>query len=59
MFVGQQLKWHAIHQPDHIITSYRGKKTTYAQFYRQSVNVAAFFQKKGIQQRGHDCPFSP
>lgn len=46
MFVGQQLKWHAIHQPDHIITSYRGKKTTYAQFYWQSVNVAAFFQKR-------------
>ncbi|WP_350346147.1 long-chain-fatty-acid--CoA ligase [Heyndrickxia faecalis] len=50
MFVGQQLKWHAIHQPDHIITSYRGKKMTYAQFYREAINVAGFFQKKGYKK---------
>lgn len=50
MFVIEQLAKHAEIQPEKAITSFQGRVTTYRDFYRQAKNLAAYFQREGLQQ---------
>lgn len=50
MFVIEQLAQHAEKQPEQAITSFKGRVTTYQDFYKQIRNLAAYFQGNGIQK---------
>lgn len=49
MFVSEKLMEMAGKQPDKIITSFQGRKTTYKEFFKKAKNLAAYFQKKGYK----------
>ncbi|MBD3110450.1 long-chain-fatty-acid--CoA ligase [Bacillus sp. AGMB 02131] len=50
MFVFEQLAKHAEMQPEQAITSFQGRVTTYRDFYWQAKNLAAYFQRQGLEQ---------
>lgn len=50
MYVTEKLATHARQQPDHIITSFKGRETSYSEFYKQAKRLAGYLQEKGYQQ---------
>lgn len=50
MYVTEKLAAHAQQQPDHIITSFKGRNTSYSEFYEQAKRLAGYLQEKGYQQ---------
>ena len=50
MFVTEKLAFHAKEQPNHLITQFNGRNTTYSEFYEQAKRLAGYFQAKGYQQ---------
>ncbi|MBD7943140.1 long-chain fatty acid--CoA ligase [Psychrobacillus sp. Sa2BUA9] len=50
MFITEKLAWHVKEQPNHIITQFNGKETTYREFYEQAKRLAGYFQEKGYKQ---------
>ncbi|WP_148629724.1 class I adenylate-forming enzyme family protein [Bacillus sp. E214] len=50
MFIFEQLREHAQTKPSSVITSFKGKETTYSDFYQKAQNLAGFFQQKGYQK---------
>lgn len=50
MFVMEKLALHAKEQPNHLITQFNGRNTTYSEFYEQAKRLAGYFQAKGYQQ---------
>ncbi|WP_416827837.1 class I adenylate-forming enzyme family protein [Ectobacillus polymachus] len=50
MFIFEQLAEHAKLQPEKVITSYKGRDTTYSNFYKQAKNVAGYFQARGYKK---------
>ena len=50
MYIFEKLHEMAQTHPTNVITSFNGKETTYADFYRKAQNVAGFFQQKGYKK---------
>ncbi|MFJ7970321.1 class I adenylate-forming enzyme family protein [Psychrobacillus sp. NPDC096389] len=50
MFVTEKLALHAKEQPDHLISQFNGRSTTYSKFYEQAKRLAGYFQTKGYQK---------
>ncbi|SER67928.1 class I adenylate-forming enzyme family protein [Psychrobacillus sp. OK032] len=50
MFVTEKLALHAKEQPNHFITQFNGRKTSYSAFYEQAKRLAGYFQAKGYGQ---------
>lgn len=50
MFIAEQLIAQADLTPDHPITSFNGRVTTYADFYQKARNIASYFQRKGYEK---------
>ncbi|MFJ8064672.1 class I adenylate-forming enzyme family protein [Psychrobacillus sp. NPDC096426] len=50
MFITEKLALQAKEQPNHFITQFNGRKTTYSKFYEQAKRLAGYFQAKGYQQ---------
>ncbi|MGG0656666.1 class I adenylate-forming enzyme family protein [Rummeliibacillus pycnus] len=50
MSVAEKLAYHAKQQPNHLITQFNGRNTTYAEFYEQAKRLAGYFQLKGYQK---------
>ncbi|MFC4409607.1 class I adenylate-forming enzyme family protein [Chungangia koreensis] len=50
MFIAEQLKGQVDLTPDHTITSFNGRVTSYADFYQKAKNVATHFQRKGYKK---------
>lgn len=50
MFVTEKLALHAKEQPDHLISQFNGRNTTYSEFYEQAKRLAGYFQRKGYQK---------
>ncbi|MET3695694.1 long-chain acyl-CoA synthetase [Bacillus oleivorans] len=59
MFVTDQLAEHARTQPEKVITSFKGKDTTYKQFLKQAQNLAGYFQAKGYQKDDRIAVYLP
>ena len=45
MYIFEKLRKEAQTHPNNVITSFNGKETTYAEFYRKAENLAGFFQQ--------------
>ena len=50
MYIFEKLRKEAQTHPNNVITSFNGKETTYAEFYRKAENLAGFFQQKGYEK---------
>ncbi|MFJ7825351.1 class I adenylate-forming enzyme family protein [Psychrobacillus sp. NPDC096623] len=50
MLVAERLAYLAKEQPSKIITSFKGRETSYAELYKQAKRLAAYFQSKGYEQ---------
>ncbi|TWI56120.1 class I adenylate-forming enzyme family protein [Halalkalibacter nanhaiisediminis] len=50
MYIADELKKKVDSQPNHIITSYKGRELTYLEFYKLAEKIAAYFQAKGYQK---------
>lgn len=50
MFVTEKLAFHAKERPNHLITQFNGRNTTYSEFYEQAKRLAGYFQAKGYEQ---------
>jgi long-chain acyl-CoA synthetase len=47
VYIADYLRQMAETQPHAILSSYKGRETTYNQFYKQATRLAGYFQKKG------------
>lgn len=47
MYIADELRKMVENQPNSIISSYKGRETTYQKFYKQAENLASYFQEKG------------
>ncbi|HWO75258.1 MAG TPA: long-chain fatty acid--CoA ligase [Bacillus sp. (in: firmicutes)] len=59
MFVTEQLAEHARTQPEKVITSFKGRDTTYKQLWKQAQNLAGYFQAKGYQKEDRIAVYLP
>lgn len=50
MFVTEKLALHAKEQPNHLISQFNGRNTTYSELYEQAKRLAGYFQAKGYEQ---------
>lgn len=50
MLVSERLAYLAKEQPSNIITSFKGRETSYAELYEQAKRLAGYFQSKGYEQ---------
>ncbi|HWI50307.1 MAG TPA: long-chain fatty acid--CoA ligase [Rummeliibacillus sp.] len=50
MLVSEKLALYAKEQPNHLITQFNGRNTTYSKFYKQAKRLAGYFQAKGYKQ---------
>lgn len=47
MFISKQLQEHAERYPDNVITSFKGRETTYRTFFEKACSLAHFLKDKG------------
>lgn len=50
MLITEKLALLVKEQPNHLITQFNGRNTTYAEFYEQAIRLAGYFQSKGLEQ---------